>query len=79
MVFLEQGWENQWFLWNIGKEGNLFYVSKVIGSGRFGQIIKVKEKGNYKLFRAIRIIPKSKVRTVDRFKYELNALRNIVS
>lgn len=52
--------------------------AQVIGSGKYGQVVRVKDRSNNRIYRAMRIIPKSKVRNPDRFKQEVNSLRNIV-
>jgi calcium-dependent protein kinase len=49
----------------------------VLGSGTYGQVIKGKLKGT-KTFRAIKIIPKNKVKNPDRFKREIEIMRNLV-
>lgn len=49
-------------------------LKKVIGSGTYGSVVKATLKGT-KNTRAVKVIPKSKVKNPDRFKKEIDILR----
>ena len=46
----------------------------MIGSGTYGSVVKATLKGT-KNHRAVKVIPKSKVKNPDRFKKEIDILR----
>ena len=48
-----------------------------MGSGTYGNVIKAVEK-NTKATRAIKVIQKNKVRNQDRFKLEIDIMRQLV-
>ncbi len=48
-----------------------------MGSGTYGNVIKAVEK-NSKALRAIKVIQKNKVRNQDRFKLEIDIMRQLV-
>jgi calcium-dependent protein kinase len=50
---------------------------QVIGSGTYGSVIKGKKK-NTKIVRAIKIIPKNKVKNPERFKREIEIMMALV-
>lgn len=45
---------------------NLVFVLQILGSGTYGQVFKAKKKGT-KINRAIKQIPKKKVKNQERF------------
>jgi len=51
--------------------------AKEIGSGNYGVVKKLVHKLT-KQERAVKIIPKSKIKNVDRFKSEVEILRSVV-
>lgn len=51
-------------------------LKKVIGSGTYGSVVKATLKGT-KNSRAVKVIPKSKVKNPDRFKKEIDILRQL--
>lgn len=70
-----------WFIKN--REGRIEQVydmntKKVLGSGTYGSVIKATIKGS-KQGRAVKIIPKSKVKNPEKFKKEIDILRTLVS
>lgn len=62
---------------SIRKRYQTIYQIKILGSGTYGQVVKAKLKGS-KITRAIKIIPKSKVKNPDRFKREIEIMRTLV-
>ncbi|KAM3143654.1 hypothetical protein pb186bvf_004150 [Paramecium bursaria] len=71
--------KQQWFVWSKDQKIDEVYDmenKKVLGSGIYGQVIKVKDK--QKQIRAIRIIPKTKIKNPTRFKYEVNQMRILI-
>ncbi|CAD8093543.1 unnamed protein product [Paramecium primaurelia] len=53
-----------------------FDHKKLLGQGTYGQVVKAKLKGS-KQQRAIKIIPKNKVRNPERFRREIEIMRNL--
>lgn len=51
--------------------------NKLIGSGTYGTVIKATLKGTSQK-RAIKIIPKKKVKNPERFKNEIEIMRKLV-
>ena len=56
------------------KKVTSLHENKVLGSGTYGSVIKATMKGS-KVARAVKIIPKSKVKNPERFKREIDILR----
>ncbi len=52
-------------------------MAQLLGQGTYGQVVKAKLKGT-KQYRAIKIIPKCKVRNPDRFKREIDIMCSLV-
>ncbi|CAD8100790.1 unnamed protein product [Paramecium sonneborni] len=74
-VFLRK----QWFIMTHEGKIEQFYdinLKKVIGSGTYGSVVKATLKGT-KNQRAVKVIPKSKVKNPDRFKKEIDILRQL--
>ncbi|CAK88776.1 unnamed protein product (macronuclear) [Paramecium tetraurelia] len=74
-VFLKK----QWFIMTHEGKIEQFYdinLKKVIGSGTYGSVVKATLKGT-KNQRAVKVIPKSKVKNPDRFKKEIDILRQL--
>ncbi|CAD8061374.1 unnamed protein product [Paramecium sonneborni] len=68
-----------WFMWSQSYNLNQKYemeTKKVLGSGKFGQVLKVKERLT-KIYKAIRTIPKAKVKHKEKLKSDINQLKNI--
>jgi calcium-dependent protein kinase len=55
---------------------NYFSIKKAIGTGSYGSVIKAFVKGT-KIARAIKIIPKSRVKNPERFKMEIEIMKNL--
>ena len=55
----------------------LFFNYKLIGSGTYGTVIKATLKGSSQK-RAIKLIPKNKVKNPERFKNEIDIMRKLV-
>lgn len=60
------------------KKVRITVYAQVLGSGTYGSVIKATMKGS-KVARAVKIIPKSKVKNPERFKREIDILRQLVS
>lgn len=71
--------KKQWFIKSqTGKVDDSYQAAskKTLGQGTYGSVIKVKLKnGNQQ--RAIKIIPKSRVRNPQRFLNEISIMRNL--
>ena len=52
-------------------------ITQVLGTGTYGSVIKAIDKRT-KQKRAIKVIPKSRVTKEERFKTEIEILRNLV-
>ncbi len=60
-------------------ENNKTFLSfQVLGTGTYGNVFKAKKKGT-KIQRAIKQIPKKKVKNAERFKREIDIMRNLVN
>ncbi|CAD8132757.1 unnamed protein product [Paramecium octaurelia] len=71
--------KKQWFILSHQGKIEQFYdinLKKVIGSGTYGSVVKATLKGT-KNQRAVKVIPKSKVKNPDRFKKEIDILRQL--
>ncbi|CAK88109.1 unnamed protein product (macronuclear) [Paramecium tetraurelia] len=72
-IFLKK----QWFIKSCEGKIEQYYdinLKKVIGSGTYGSVVKAVLKGT-KQQRAVKVIPKSKVKNPERFKREIDILR----
>ncbi|KRX01612.1 Protein kinase-like domain [Pseudocohnilembus persalinus] len=73
--------KKQWFIKtndNLTRieDGYDFDPKKIVGSGTYGQVVKGKKKGT-KQVRAIKIIPKKAVKNHERFKREIDIMREL--
>lgn len=71
--------KKQWFIKsNNGKVEDHYDVDpkKVLGSGTYGMVFKAKKKGT-KITRAIKQIPKKKVKNQERFQREIEIMSNL--
>ncbi|KAL4486032.1 hypothetical protein ABPG72_003966 [Tetrahymena utriculariae] len=71
--------KKQWFIKSqTGKVDDFYQAAskKTLGQGTYGSVIKVKLK-NSNQQRAIKIIPKSRVKNPQRFLNEINIMRNL--
>ena len=68
--------KKQWFIKSRKEKIEDIYdfdIKKVLGAGTYGSVVKAKIK-NSKTTRAIKIIPKQKVKNADRFKREIEIM-----
>ncbi|EAR82389.1 calmodulin-domain kinase (macronuclear) [Tetrahymena thermophila SB210] len=71
--------KKQWFIKsNLGKLEDFyeFDTRKILGSGTYGNVYKAKKKDS-KIVRAVKQIPKSKVKNAERFKREIEIMRTL--
>ncbi|CAK68017.1 unnamed protein product (macronuclear) [Paramecium tetraurelia] len=71
--------KKQWFIKSQSskiEDAYEFDHKKLLGQGTYGQVVKAKLKGS-KQQRAIKIIPKNKVRNPERFRREIEIMRNL--
>ncbi|KAL4463768.1 hypothetical protein ABPG72_022822 [Tetrahymena utriculariae] len=71
--------KKQWFIKsNLGKLEDYyeFDTRKILGSGTYGNVYKAKKKDS-KIIRAVKQIPKSKVKNAERFKREIEIMRTL--
>lgn len=71
--------KKQWFIKsNNGKIEDSYDIDpkKVLGSGTYGMVFKAKKKGT-KITRAIKQIPKKKVKNQERFQREIEIMSNL--
>ncbi|EGR31676.1 protein kinase domain protein [Ichthyophthirius multifiliis] len=71
--------KRQWFI--TSSKGKLYEnydidQKKVLGSGTYGSVFKAKKKDS-KIIRAVKQIPKSKVKNTERFKAEIDITRSL--
>ena len=69
--------KKDWFVSSGGNIKDRYEMdTKTVGGGTYGKVVKGKVKGT-KDVRAIKIIPKSKVRNPERFATEINILKKM--
>jgi calcium-dependent protein kinase len=71
--------KKQWFInTNAGKITDFYDLDpkKSLGSGSYGNVFKAKKKGT-KIVRAIKQIPKNKVKNQDLFKREVEIMKSL--
>lgn len=82
MVRQDQRGENRLKLRGWREEGIVSCIRtinwQVLGSGTYGSVIKAKVKGT-KIWRAVKIIPKGKVKDPLKLTREINILREMVN
>ena len=54
----------------------IYNISKILGSGTYGEVIKAKKKGS-KIVRAIKKIPRTKVKHPERFRREIDIMKTL--
>lgn len=70
MVEKDPGIKKEWFITNRKGSVDDYYTTtskKTLGAGTYGSVIKVQVKDAKNVYRAIKIIPKNKVKDPSRF------------